>query len=603
MPCFLHKKNIPLFLVVCLILISISSNSFAATADNYLLKGINEFRELTNNTNKAKYRANWEAVAKNFTTIIKRYPKNAAVPKAYYYLGRTYEELAKRSLSRNDNVIAVDKFLTVVEHYPLHDFADEALFRAAYLRYTKLGQKTDARRNLSRLVGEYKNNTSVHKQAVEILNTWGGPINYIVPETARRTQISGKTLTHYTEKPSYSLPNGKAEITDLTYKSSDEYTRITLTLSKESKYRYQLLSPDPSAGHPHRLYIDIENAQLSPKIAPRTEVFDGILRSVRAAQNSSKTTRIVLDFSSLREYKVFNFANPDRIIIDVFSPKKITPYTSYAQNPQTNERERRQESQPPKNMTQNTAQNMRDRATLINKDMASDLIRQLGLTVETVMIDPGHGGRDPGASYFGIKEKDLNLAAAKLLGSYLKDLGFNVIYTRTTDIFLSLDKRTALANTEKADIFISLHCNAHKNSNINGLETYSLNLAKDSDAIRIAARENAVDAKKISDLQFILSDLMLSSKIQESTDLAIFIQKRSLQSVQSNWKVKNGGTREAPFYVLMGAKMPAVLVEMGYLSNRSEINRLNSNKYLKRLMQGLANGILAYKKTIEQFAP
>ena len=131
------------------------------------------------------------------------------------------------------------------------------------------------------------------------------------------------------------------------------------------------------------------------------------------------------------------------------------------------------------------------------------------------MLDAGHGGKDPGAVANGIREKDVNLRFVKILGKKLKAKGFNVVYTRTTDIFIPLEQRTAIANVKKADLFISVHCNANRSKKINGLETYSLNLAKSKDAVRIAARENAVDPRAISDLQFILTDLMVNSKIKE----------------------------------------------------------------------------------------
>ena len=150
------------------------------------------------------------------------------------------------------------------------------------------------------------------------------------------------------------------------------------------------------------------------------------------------------------------------------------------------------------------------------------------------MIDPGHGGKDPGAhGLHGLVEKDVNLRFAKILGEELRQKGFKVLYTRTTDVFIPLETRTELANSKGADLFISVHCNAHSDAETSGLETYSLNLANNRDAVRVAARENASSSKKISDLQAILTDLMLSAKTTESRDLAQYVQKRALADMEA----------------------------------------------------------------------
>jgi N-acetylmuramoyl-L-alanine amidase len=191
---------------------------------------------------------------------------------------------------------------------------------------------------------------------------------------------------------------------------------------------------------------------------------------------------------------------------------------------------------------------------------------------------------------------------ATILGKILKDRGLKVLYTRTTDVFIPLEERTALANSNKVDLFISLHVNAHRRHSIQGFEIYYLNLAQSKDAVRVAARENAVSTKKISDLQVIFTDLMLNSKIEESHNLAETVLDETLEYNDTFYSVHNNGVRRAPFYVLMGAKMPAVLVELGYLTNAQERKRLKSYAYLKRMAWGIANGIMSYKKEIQKFA-
>ena len=159
-----------------------------------------------------------------------------------------------------------------------------------------------------------------------------------------------------------------------------------------------------------------------------------------------------------------------------------------------------------------------------------------------------------------------------------------------------------MANAKNADLFISLHCNALKDANVRGLEVYYLNLATDAQAVRVAARENGVSAKKISDMQFILSDLMLNSKINESRQMAALVEQEALRAMRPRHGLVSHGSKGAFFYVLTGARMPSILVELGYLTNAPEARNLDSDAYLADLAQGLTGGVLAYKKKLERFA-
>ncbi len=164
-------------------------------------------------------------------------------------------------------------------------------------------------------------------------------------------------------------------------------------------------------------------------------------------------------------------------------------------------------------------------------------------------------------------------------------------------------QRAVLANNKKADLFISLHVNSSTDKKTNGLETYFLDLARTSSAATVAARENAVSVKNISDLQFILTDLMLTSKLQESKDLAATLHKGMYARLkQAGFTMNDNGVRSAPFYVLMGARMPAVLVEAGYCSHAEDARRLKSSKYLERLADGLAQGVVAYKAKLARLS-
>jgi len=214
------------------------------------------------------------------------------------------------------------------------------------------------------------------------------------------------------------------------------------------------------------------------------------------------------------------------------------------------------------------------------------------------VIDPGHGGHDPGAVgyYKQVLEKNVVLSIGSRLARKIRqEIGCEVVMTRSTDRFLTLEERTAIANTKNADLFISLHTNSHRDKRASGVETYFLNLATDENSILVAARENATTRKNISDLQKILRDLMQHAKINESSRLATFVQKNLIKYMRGKYnKVNDKGVKQAPFYVLLGANMPSILIEVSFISNKTECERLSGNEYQEHLCNSIIRGIRAY---------
>jgi N-acetylmuramoyl-L-alanine amidase len=218
-----------------------------------------------------------------------------------------------------------------------------------------------------------------------------------------------------------------------------------------------------------------------------------------------------------------------------------------------------------------------------------------------VVIDPGHGGKDAGAQWQGLKEKDLTLDLARRVAAKLrKMLGAQVLLTRSGDTYLDLEERTAFANTSDADLFVSIHANAAPSHRLHGVETYFLNLASDEESMRVAARENATTTRSISDLQVILNDLMLNSKINESNRLARSVHKGLLRQTRKRAKVHDLKVKQAPFYVLIGARMPSILVEVGFLTNPTENRLLRNKRYRDTVAQGIAEGIVNYVKQLKR---
>ncbi len=584
-------------LLVLVAVVLCAPDAMAQSAKSYFMIGHSEFHALLKNPKKRTYRSNWQKVEKLFSRCLKADADGSYAPKALYYIGRVHEELGRQSGLKSDFRKAVDYFGRVLSRYPRHGWADDCLYRRAALYASRLKETTKARRDLAKIIVDYPRSDMRSKAkaylrklgkydasiaAVSGKKKSGKPVN----KNSKGLSSPPKKISASEKVARHKDPSGLAHLDMVRFKSSDDYTRVVLELDGRVKYRYKILQPNKKVGRPHRLYIDLQGSRLGHDVTAATEVSDGILRSIRTSQYTKDTTRVVLDFLSMQEYKVFPLNNPYRIVIDVYAPDDKATATATATKVTPRKTSSQSKYRPPRG----------------SKSQAGDLLEQLGLTVKTIMIDPGHGGKDPGATANGVREKDINLRFAKILGEKLKAKGFKIYYTRTTDVFIRLEQRTAMANVKKADLFISIHCNAARSKKAHGLETYSLNLAKSKNAVRIAARENAVDPRSISDLQFILTDLMVNSKIKESRDLAKDVQTSTLNQVRRKWQLKNKGTREAPFYVLMGAKMPSILVELGYLTNKTESKRLKTNTYLDYLARGIVDGVITYKKKIERFA-
>lgn len=225
------------------------------------------------------------------------------------------------------------------------------------------------------------------------------------------------------------------------------------------------------------------------------------------------------------------------------------------------------------------------------------LIRALGLKIGKIVIDPGHGGHDTGTiGPNGLEEKDLVLDVGRRLGKLLEArLGAEVVYTRKDDTFIPLETRTAVANQARADLFVSIHANSSRDAGARGVETYYLNFTSSPEALEVAARENAVSAKSVYELQDLVKKIALKEKIEESREFAGDVQ----QSLHSGLAVKSPairdrGVKKAPFIVLIGANMPSILAEISFVSNPTDEHRLATSEYRQRIAESLYRGIAKY---------
>lgn len=352
------------------------------------------------------------------------------------------------------------------------------------------------------------------------------------------------------------------------YHSSKRYTRVILDLSREVRYETHRLQANGAKGLPPRIYVDLIGVRQSLGTTRPIVVQDGLLRQVRVGQFKPDVTRVVLDLNSLSGHKAFLLPDPYRLVIDIQGRLGRSHFA---------------------------ALNKRNDSTLSHSIKKGPKQRR-----PMIVLDPGHGGKDPGAvGVGGVLEKDIVLSIAKKLARKLRQkMGAVVVLTRQDDSFIPLEDRTAIANAEGADLFISLHTNASTNTRVRGIETYYLNNTDDEGSIRLASRENGTSRKSISDLQFILSDLIQNLKLEDSITLAHHLQSSVVSHVRRKYRhVKDLGVKKALFYVLVGAKMPSILAELLFITNKKEGRALAKRAYKDAIVEGLYQGIKEYYKS------
>jgi N-acetylmuramoyl-L-alanine amidase len=231
------------------------------------------------------------------------------------------------------------------------------------------------------------------------------------------------------------------------------------------------------------------------------------------------------------------------------------------------------------------------------------LARQLGLGAARIVIDPGHGGHDPGALGDGVSEAEVVLDVAIRLEALLASAGVDVVLTRRSDEFIPLDRRTAIATREQADLFLSIHANASRAQSARGVETYVLNFATDSNAEAVAARENASSEHTISSLPDLVRAIALHSKLDESRSLAWLVQRALVSQLKpANKGLTDHGVKQAPFVVLVGTEIPSVLAEVAFITNPQEARLLKTEAYRQRIAQALFDAVRGYQHSLKSAA-
>ena len=434
--------------------------------------------------------------------------------------------------------------------------------------------------------------------------------------------------------------------------------RVSIEMNGEIAFHEERLD------NPRRVFFDLKNARpVTPLLDATLKYPDELVEVIRLGRHPQNTTRVVMDMNGVDSYSVFTLYNPYRLVIDFHktgapvvaaaltrlpvssavpaAPLKVPP-TADAKpgaglvipspvGPQpalekvTSGAAGRPMPPPPIEKVSTPAASKTaapplpsDKLPLpsrtvvppalaapavpaANSNGRFSIARQLGLGVSRIVIDAGHGGHDPGAHGNGINESELVLDVALRLRKLLDDQpGVEVVMTRDSDVFVPLEERTAIANRESADLFLSIHANASRNVKARGIETYFLNFASNPEAAAVAARENSASGKTMHSLPEIVRAITLNNKIDESRDFAEMVQKAMVKKLApKNDELRDLGVKQAPFVVLIGAGMPSVLAEISFLTHREEGQLLKTSAYRQQIAEALLDAVQVYQRSLK----
>lgn len=533
-------------------------------------------------------KSEWVRVARMYRSVVVSYPQSGYCDDALFYEAELYREVHQRFDDEASLERALDSYLLLANGYPSSKWAARGRLNRGKIQLERRSERKSALAELSKVVADWPG-TPEAAEAQRILDELTKP---------RRASAPVERET---------FPRGIVGVRNIRQWTGTEYTRIVIDLDDEVKYT------EGSVQDPARIYFDLLGARVTRDLASRSfPVGDGFLQQIRVGQNKSDVVRVVLDFQNLSEYNVFTLPDPYRLVVDILgkapSAPPPAPPVEVATVPSAPMEERLEpestaavaEATPdPVPMTVDASPDV-IRVPPAPRRGGYSIVQQLGLSASRVVIDPGHGGHDPGTmNKSGLREKDVVLDVSQRLQKLLEKDGFEVVMTRDRDVFIPLEERTAIANAKSADLFVSIHVNAARSTKPRGTETYFLNLATTPDAEEVAARENAVTTRRVNELQSILQKVLNNEKITESRELAGRLQTSLSSELYSSARdPRNRGVKTAPFYVLLGAQMPSVLVEVAYLTNRKDAELLGDGAFRQKLAESIAVGIRGYQNSL-----
>ena len=558
------------------------------------------------------------------------------------------------SLAQLRSVVAL--YETVVRRYPKSGYCDNALWQGAnvallaFERFEQAADRRTAVRLLTLLREGYPSSPLRGRAGEELasLNTVRAPSAAspaAVPQPAvapppapvptpstvaviapPETIVSRPAAEPPVTTAASTAAAGVATIRDIKRIPLPDGVRVSIELDSESRYRYERLD------NPRRVFFDLKGTRAPASLQDAVLKFDDdIVREIRLGRHPNNTTRIVVDMEQIETCNVFTLYNPFRLVVDFKRDTVVTKPAGPIANGLTPAVPGRVPVggtptvlADPKPVTatkeKETVPAARELVPLVSRPTAAvaatvptpvapttnsngqfSLARQLGLGISRIVLDAGHGGHDPGARSNGIEEAELVLDVTLRLRDLLeKQPGIEVTLTRNSDEFIALEERTAIANRNGADLFLSIHANASRNPKARGIETYFLNFASNPEAEAVAARENSASGRTMHSLPEIVRAIALNNKIDESRDFADMVQKSMVRRLATRNKlVRDLGVKQAPFVVLIGAGMPSVLAEISFVTNKQEAALLKTPAYRHQIAESLFDAVVRYQRSLK----
>ena len=468
------------------------------------------------------------------------------------------------ALSDLRNTIAA--YETILRQFPTTDYGDHALWQAAGLAldafdYYRQQQDLDTGIRLLETLSRQYPSSSLAARAEEYRRRFGTLAQLVWLNDIER-EVRGNVV------------------------------RVTAYLDGEVRFHSERLE------HPSRLFFDLRGTEAAPPLRNTTLTFDGdLVREIRLGRHPNHVTRLVLHTEGAEHCSTFTLYDPFRIVTDchrTFADERedqpepvasqVTDAASLALPPLTPTRD------PPEPLSFPVA--------TANTNVS--LARQLGLNISRIVIDAGHGGYDPGAHVPGLEEADLVLDIAQRLEQQLSTYPIEVVLTRRNDDYIPLEARTALANRVDADLFLSIHANASHHADTRGVATYFLNFTKDPAAQELALRENATSLGTMGQLEDMLGTIAANNKVNESRNFAELVQSSMVKQLRrADAEIPDLGVKRAPFVVLIGARMPGVLAEISFITNRQDATLLSTEVYRDLITDALLEAILSYRQSLK----
>jgi N-acetylmuramoyl-L-alanine amidase len=562
--------------------------------------------------------AAWERLAA-------RYPRSGYTDNALWQAASLAADLWGDFGADADRAKAVRLYRELIKGYPT-----SSLLRRARLELRRLD--SSATRRASAEDASDEEDAPSKTSATSGSSSEPDSDEHVIPVPAqsavRSREVAPPPSAHATAA---TASNRFATLVDIKRSVVGDLVRVILELDREVSYH------DQRIGNPDRVFVDLSGAHVGRDLR-RTQSFDaGVVRQLRIGEHDD-TTRVVLDIDGAARHSLFALYNPYRLVIDCALPGNSAPQAGAAGASLLADA---RVAAPPTELPAASAEMSDDsrveapgkppaatakpKSVLPVRQPAAEttepapapeviagtpdttlrgqfsLSRQLGLGISRIVIDPGHGGHDPGAHGKGITEADLVLdVALRLEKLLLAQRGVEVVMTRRTDVFIPLEERTAIANREGADLFLSIHANASRNRKAHGVETYFLNFASNPDAQSVAARENAASGRTMHSLPEIVRAITINDKLDESRDFATMVQRSMIHSLRTKKRdVRDLGVKRAPFVVLIGAVMPSVLAEISFVTNPQEGKLLKSGAYRQKIAEALLDGIATYQRSVK----